>query len=88
MKLSPPQFVVYSFGNHTKLSEAIKIPMPTISNWNRVERIPTWHHDKILKAAKKRNIKLNLINLLKGGSVNTAEWKNWAASRRQIKLTA
>lgn len=67
---NPAQIVIERFGGVCELARVLDVDKSTVSRWQvaadkkgTAGRVPQWHWDKLLAAAKKRKIKLSIREL-------------------------
>lgn len=74
--MTPAIFIIEKFGGVRALARTLKLSPSTIMGWKTSKKrrgtggkIPNKHHEKIMKIAKKRRMKITASNLLFGKKI-------------------
>lgn len=76
---TPAEYVIDKFGGLTGTSQAIGVPISTVQGWKIRGRIPQDHWEKLIEAAKGRDLVLRLSDFVGFDADTTPESEGAAA---------
>ena len=77
MQLSPPEFIIFTFGSENKVAKVLGIAQSSVCRWKDTGLIPSKYHQNILRKSNELKLGITPENLIMGKKMRISEFKGY-----------